>query len=82
MLKMTILSPGPLSTIQDRGRFGYMSTGFSPGGAMDIHSMKLANILAGNPMGEGVIEMTVMGLRAEFHCDSVIALTGADMQPT
>ncbi len=82
MLKMTILSPGPLSTIQDGGRFGYMSTGFSPGGAMDIHSMKLANILAGNPMGEGVIEMTVMGLRAEFHCDSVIALTGADMQPT
>ena len=34
-MKLTILSPGPLSTIQDGGRFGYMSTGFSPGGAMD-----------------------------------------------
>ena len=80
-MKMTILSPGPLSTVQDEGRFGYMNAGFSPGGAMDVASMKLANILVGNAPGVGVIEMTMMGISARFDCDCVIALTGADMQP-
>ena len=78
-MKMTVLSPGPLSTIQDEGRFGAMGKGFSPGGAMDITAMKLANLLVGNAPGVGVIEMTMLGLTARFDCDSVIALTGADM---
>ncbi len=82
MLKMTVLSPGPLSTVQDEGRFGYMDTGFSPGGAMDTYSMRMANILVGNAPGDGVIEMTMLGLSAQFSCDTVIALTGADMTPT
>lgn len=80
-MKMTILSPGPLSTIQDEGRFGCLDTGFSPGGAMDSESMKLANLLAGNAPGVGVIEMTMVGISAKFDCDCVIALTGADMAP-
>ena len=75
-MKMTILSPGHLSTIQDEGRFGFMSTG-----AMDAYSMKLANILVGNAPGVGAIEMTMMGISAQFDCDCVIALTGADMAP-
>lgn len=78
-MKMTILSPGPLSTIQDEGRFGAMGKGFSPGGAMDPIAMKLANLLVGNAPGMGVIEMTMAGITARFDCDSVIALTGADM---
>lgn len=81
-MKITILSPGPLSTIQDAGRFGLMSTGFSSGGAMDAYSMKIANLLVGNAVGMGVIEMTMMGISARFDCDSLIALTGADMEPT
>lgn len=78
-MKLTILSPGPLSTIQDEGRFGAMGKGFSPGGAMDPDSMRLANLLVGNAPGVGVIEMTILGITARFDCDSVIALTGADM---
>ena len=78
-MKLTILSPGPLSTIQDAGRFGSMGKGFSPGGAMDMDAMKLANLLVGNAPGVGVIEMTMLGITARFDCDSVIALTGADM---
>lgn len=81
MAKLTVISPGPLSTIQDEGRFGYMSTGFSPSGAMDVYSMKLANILVGNAPGDGVIEMTFMGMTVQFDCTTVIALTGADMHP-
>lgn len=81
MTTIKILSPGPLSTVQDAGRFGYMNTGFSPSGAMDAYSMKIANILVGNLPGEGVVEMTLMGMTVAFDGDAVIALTGADMQP-
>lgn len=80
-MKLTILSPGPLSTMQDEGRYGYMSMGFSPGGAMDILSMNIANILVGNNRNDGVIEMTLMGISAQFDCNTVIAVTGADMSP-
>lgn len=78
-MKLTILSPGPLSTIQDCGRFGVLGKGFSPGGAMDMDAMVLANLLVGNAPGVGVIEMTMLGITARFDCDSVIALTGAEM---
>ncbi len=80
-MKMKILSPGPLTTVQDLGRFGYMNTGFSPGGAMDPDSMKKANLLVGNLADTAVLEMTLMGLSAEFDCDTAIAITGADMKP-
>lgn len=82
MLMMKILTPGPLSTVQDTGRFGYMSTGFGANGAMDDYSMRIANILVGNDPGDGVIEMTMLGLSAEFTCPAVISLTGANMRPT
>ena len=78
---MKVITPGPLSTVQDGGRFGYMSTGFGSGGAMDLRAMRIANILVGNNENDGVIEMTMMGMTVTFDCDSVIALTGADMQP-
>ena len=81
-MKISVISPGPLTTVQDAGRFGYMQSGFSPGGCMDARSMKIANILVGNEKGEGVLEMTMMGGAFSFDCTSVIAVTGADMKPT
>ena len=81
MTSMKILSPGPLSTVQDAGRFGYMRTGFSPNGAMDGYAMRIANLLVGNTPTDGVIEMTMLGMTVTFDGDTVVALTGADMQP-
>lgn len=80
-MTLTVISPGPLSTVQDAGRFGYMNTGFSPSGAMDTYSMRIANLLVGNSPDDGVVEMTLMGMSVSFDCTSVIALTGADMSP-
>ena len=80
-MNITVLSPGPLTTVQDMGRFGAMDTGFSPGGAMDHSSLVLANLLVGNSPEEGVLEMTLMGASLRFSCDTVISLTGADMTP-
>ena len=81
-MKIRIDFAGPLTTVQDGGRVGFMNVGFSAGGAMDGYSMRLANILVGNEEGEGVLEMTFMGICCEFDSDSVIAITGADMSPT
>jgi biotin-dependent carboxylase-like uncharacterized protein len=78
---MTIINPGILSTVQDLGRHGYMDSGFSPSGALDAFSSRLANFLAGNPPAEAVLEMTLCGASMVFDSPAVIALTGADMTP-
>ena len=80
-MQMDVVFAGPLTTVVDGGRHGYMNVGFSAGGAMDLYSMRLANILVGNEMDEGALEMTFMGIEATFDSDTVIALTGADMSP-
>ncbi|MDR2647102.1 MAG: biotin-dependent carboxyltransferase family protein [Oscillospiraceae bacterium] len=75
----TILqSGGLLSTVQDKGRFGFMASGFSPAGAMDLPAMECANLLVGQSSDVPVLEMTMTGVHLQTDCDCVIALTGAD----
>ncbi len=74
---MTVISPGPLSTVQDLGRpgFGYLGVGRS--GAADRRSLRLANHIVGNDKSAAAIEMTLGRLRARFERDAVLALSGA-----
>ncbi|MCC8105381.1 MAG: biotin-dependent carboxyltransferase family protein [Clostridiales bacterium] len=72
---------GILTSVQDEGRYGYQKYGMSPAGPMDPRSLYLANILVGNPMGEGALETAFMGLRLRFEEDTVIAVTGGDLTP-
>jgi biotin-dependent carboxylase-like uncharacterized protein len=76
-----IFESGPLSMVQDCGRFGYQDRGVPVSGAMDLQALRIANILAGNRDGEAGIEITWGGFRAEFLGDSQIAVTGADPNP-
>lgn len=78
-MNITVVSPGLLTTVQDKGRFGYMESGFSPSGAMDMRSLRIANILVGNNPGDGALEMTMMGGTFKFDCECVVSITGADM---
>ena len=78
-MKLHILNPGPLTTVQDRGRFGYMAYGIGPSGAMDTAAYEAANALTGNRNGEAVLEATLLGPTIHFDADCTIALTGADM---
>lgn len=73
---------GPLTTVQDEGRFGYQQFGVTPSGPMDARAFHIANILVGNPQGEGTLEITFKGPELEFDQDNVIAITGGDMQPS
>lgn len=76
---LTVISPGALTSIQDEGRFGHQRIGMSPAGAMDLHSLRLANILVDNDMGEAALELSFLGGKFQFTKDNIFALTGADM---
>lgn len=78
-MPLTILSPGPLTTVQDEGRFGHLHAGIGRSGAMDARAYRAANALVGNARGEAVLEATLMGPTIRFEQACSIALTGADM---
>ena len=80
-MSIKITNGGMLSTIQDAGRTGAQSTGFSVSGVMDCDAYRDANHLVGNINGEAAIEMTYNGICAEFLCDAVIAFTGGNFSP-
>jgi len=78
---LEILVPGPLTTVQDLGRYGFGRYGVPPSGALDSFSLRVANLLVGNPETEAGIEITLMGLKVRFLTDLVVALCGGDLQP-
>lgn len=80
-MSMKIITAGPLSTIQDAGRFGYVKSGIGTSGCLDQASYQTANKLLQNVQGEAVIEATLMGPTITFDSDCVCCITGADMLP-
>ena len=78
---LKVISPGPLTTIQDLGRYGLGRYGVPPSGALDPFSLKVANLLVGNREDEACLETTLMGLKVRALTDLVIAITGGDLQP-
>ncbi|NHH99316.1 biotin-dependent carboxyltransferase family protein [Oceanimonas sp. MB9] len=77
---ITINRPGPLTTVQDAGRFGVRRLGITQGGPADLHAWAWANWLVGNPWGSAAVEITLGGLELTAEHDCLLALTGADMQ--
>lgn len=75
---MTVLKPGLLTTVQDRGRNGYGALGVGHAGAMDEIAPRLANALVGNDDDAAALEITLLGPRLRFDRDATLALTGAD----
>jgi len=77
-----VLEPGILTTIQDRGRYGFSQFGVPPSGALDTFSFRVANLLVGNQEGEVCLETTIMGLKLKALREVVVAITGGDLSPT
>ncbi len=73
---------GILSTLQDRGRYGYQRFGMPVGGVMDEHSHRLANLLVRNAEDDATLELTLAGPRLEFTEGALIAICGGDFAPT
>jgi len=79
---LSVQEGGPLTTIQDAGRFGHLRVGIPTSGPMDREAFLLANRLVGNPDDAAVLECTLVGPRLELTDARLIAVTGADMSPT
>jgi biotin-dependent carboxylase-like uncharacterized protein len=76
-MRVSVLKPGLLSSLQDAGRRGHAAIGVGRAGAMDMPAWQLANALVGNRAGEATIECTLLGPTLRFEHAVVIALTGA-----
>ncbi|HZV20883.1 MAG TPA: biotin-dependent carboxyltransferase family protein [Hyphomicrobiales bacterium] len=74
---LRILDAGLAATIQDSGRRGLQRFGVPVSGALDHVSLRIANVIAGNPPYMAAIEIIGAGLVAEVEADSaVIAAAG------
>src|ERR1035437_10039321 len=74
---LTVLETGPLTTIQDAGRFGQGALGIGRSGACDRGAYELANRLVGNDEGAAVLEVTCGGLVLWADADITLVTTGA-----
>ncbi|MGD8368171.1 MAG: biotin-dependent carboxyltransferase family protein [Desulfobacterales bacterium] len=75
-----VIEPGPFSTVQDRGRWGYQQMGLPVSGALDTLAFQTANLLVGNPENAAVLEFTIVGPQLAVMQEVDIAVAGADMQ--
>lgn len=65
------------SVVTDLGRFRGPHFGLPVNGALDQQSARIANVLAGNPDGAPLIEVTALDFRLAADADTLIAVTGA-----
>jgi biotin-dependent carboxylase-like uncharacterized protein len=78
MTELLVRDCGPMTSLQDRGRFGYQNVGVSPSGAMDGRALALANALVGNALDGAAIEfMNLGGSFAGSGGEVRIAVAGA-----
>lgn len=78
MNRLEVIVADPVTTVQDRGRFGVQRFGLPPSGAMDRAALAAANVLVGNELDAAAIEVGPFG--AEFaarHGAVRVAIAGA-----
>ncbi|GLI27929.1 allophanate hydrolase [Agromyces rhizosphaerae] len=75
--RLTVVEPGPLTLVEDRGRPGWAHLGVGGSGAADRAALGLANRLVGNAPHAAALECTIGGLRLRFDDDAWFAVAGA-----
>ena len=73
-----VVEPGFFTTVQDLGRGQCAHLGLAASGAADTLSLRLGNMLAGNPESTAGLEMTLTGGTFAFEDMALIALAGSD----
>ncbi len=89
---LEVIDGGLQTTVQDMGRQGSMALGIPPSGAQDAFSLRIANLLVGNPTGGPLVirddpgsaglEILLGRLKVRALKDLVVALTGAKLDVT
>lgn len=72
-----VISGGMLTTVQDRGRPGYGSSGLTRSGAADRRAHDAANRLVGNQPDAATLEVTGGGLVVRSVGETIVSVTGA-----
>ncbi|WP_409332309.1 biotin-dependent carboxyltransferase family protein [Trujillonella humicola] len=80
-MPVDVREPGLATTVQDLGRPGQYNVGIPPSGALDLGSARMANMLVGNPEDAAVLEAPYMAPTLGFTEPTVVAVTGADLEP-
>lgn len=79
---LLVIKPGIHAAVQDQGRVGYQHLGVTPGGPADALAAHWANRLLDNPPGTTLIEVTAGGCEFECQTQSMVAVTGGDLNLT
>ena len=77
MSALRVVRPGMLTTVQDRGRWGYQAEGVPVAGPMDPCAHRAANALVGNAPDLAALEVTLLGPDLEFEDERFVAVAGA-----
>lgn len=75
-MKISIIKPGLLSTIQDMGRYRYLSQAVPVSGAMDELAHRLANKAVGNDDNNATIEFTYADASFKTETPVLISYSG------
>jgi antagonist of KipI len=78
-VRLTVIKPGMLTTVQDLGRRGYQGLGVPVSGPMDVYSHRLANLAVGNAPTAAALEITILGPELVADGDLVCAVAGAEI---
>lgn len=79
-MSVEVLAPGLLTSVQDLGRHGQRAAGVGSAGAVDPFSLRVANLLVGNPASAAGLEITLSGPTLRLRKAARIALCGADIE--
>jgi biotin-dependent carboxylase-like uncharacterized protein len=87
-----VAKSGLQATVQDGGRTGFLSKGIPCSGAQDSYALRVASLLVGNRVpsaplsgedpGDAGLEFLLQGPTLRFSEQTVVAITGAELQPT
>ena len=79
-MTIRVLTGGLQTTVQDLGRPSHQHQGIPGGGAMDRMAARTGNLLVGNGGQAATLETTLIGPSLLFTEETLIALTGADLE--
>ncbi len=79
-MNVHVTRSGFLTTVQDLGRGGSRASGVSPGGALDLMALRVANSLVGNDESAAGLEAALGELRLRFEDDRVVAWCGGNFE--
>src|SRR6266576_3096055 len=76
----SVILAGFQTTVQDCGRVGLRKFDVTPGGALDSVSLRLANLMVGNPDCMAGLECSSGRVRLNFDVDRLVAWAGGEFE--